>query len=61
MIEMKPASPDQEPSAQAKDLVVFDILRDSQCAACRTELPVASSCSWKATGRYAWAAPISTT
>lgn len=39
MIEMKPASPDQEPSAQAKDLVVFDILRDSQCAACRTELP----------------------
>lgn len=39
MIEMKPPSPDQESSAQGKDLVVFDILRDSQCAGCRTELP----------------------
>jgi|SRR5215469_13790852 len=35
---MKPPSADQE-SAQVKDLVVFDILRESQCAGCGTELP----------------------
>jgi hypothetical protein len=31
---MKPADPDQESSAEAKDLVVFDILRESKCADC---------------------------
>lgn len=36
---MKPSSVDQESSAEAKDLVVFDILRESQCAGCGKELP----------------------
>jgi len=36
---MKPPSADQESSAEAKDLVVFDILRESQCAGCGKELP----------------------
>ncbi len=37
--EMKPNPPaDQQPSSKAKDLVVFDILRDSKCADCGKEL-----------------------
>jgi len=36
---MKPADPDQESSSKAKDLVVFDILRESHCADCGKELP----------------------
>jgi hypothetical protein len=37
--EMKPNPPaDQQPSSEAKDLVVFDILRDSKCADCGKEL-----------------------
>jgi hypothetical protein len=28
----------QQPSSEAKDLVVFDILRDSKCADCGKEL-----------------------
>lgn len=34
---MKPGSPDPQ-SPEAKDLVVFDILRESKCADCGTEL-----------------------
>ena len=36
---MKSASADQEPPAEVKYLVVFDILRESQCASCGKELP----------------------
>jgi hypothetical protein len=37
--EMKPNPPaDQPPSSETKDLVVFDILRDSKCADCGKEL-----------------------
>ena len=36
---MKSASADQGQSAEVKDLVVFDILRESQCAGCEKELP----------------------
>ena len=36
---MKPPSADQDSSAEVKDLVVFDILRESQCAGCGRELP----------------------
>lgn len=36
---MKPPSADQESSAQVKDLVLFDILRESRCAGCEKELP----------------------
>jgi hypothetical protein len=36
---MKPSSADQESSAEAKELVVFDILRESQCADCGKRLP----------------------
>ncbi len=35
---MKPDDPDQESFAEAKDLVVFDILRESNCADCGKEL-----------------------
>ena len=36
---MKPNKPaEQQPSSDAKDLVVFDILRDSKCADCGKEL-----------------------
>jgi hypothetical protein len=35
---MKPGDLDQESSADAKDLVVFDILRESKCADCRKGL-----------------------
>src|SRR5215475_16099075 len=35
---MKTPSADQQP-AEGKDLVVFDILRESQCAGCGKELP----------------------
>jgi hypothetical protein len=35
---MKPREGNQEPSSETKDLVVFDILRDSQCAECLEEL-----------------------
>jgi hypothetical protein len=36
---MKPPSADQESSSKAKELVVFDILRESECADCGTGLP----------------------
>ena len=37
--DMKPNPPsNQQPSSEAKDLVVFDILRDSKCADCGKEL-----------------------
>ena len=36
---MKTPSADQQPSVEVKDLVVFDILRESQCAGCGKELP----------------------
>lgn len=36
---MKPADPDQESSSKAKDLLVFDIVRESKCADCGKELP----------------------
>jgi hypothetical protein len=36
---MKTPSAAQQPSAEVKDLVVFDILRESQCAGCGKELP----------------------
>ena len=36
--EMKPAPADQQPPPEAKDLVVFNILRDSKCADCGKEL-----------------------
>jgi len=36
---MKPATADQDWSSEAKDLVVFDILRESQCADCGKRLP----------------------
>jgi len=35
---MKPADPYQESSAEGKDLVVFDILRESKCTDCGKEL-----------------------
>src|SRR6476620_9272503 len=35
---MKPAAGDQEPSSETKELVVFDILRESQCADCGKRL-----------------------
>jgi hypothetical protein len=36
---MKPATGDQEHSSETKELVVFDILRESQCADCGKGLP----------------------
>jgi hypothetical protein len=36
---MKPATADQDSSSEAKELVVFDILRESQCADCGKRLP----------------------
>jgi hypothetical protein len=36
---MKTPSADQQPSGEAKDLIVFDILRESQCAGCGKEMP----------------------
>ena len=36
--EMKPEPADQQPSPEEKDLVVFDILRESKCAECGKEL-----------------------
>jgi len=36
---MKPATADQDWSSEAKELVVFDILRESQCADCGKRLP----------------------
>lgn len=36
---MKSASAGQEPSGEVKDLVVFDIVRESQCGSCGKELP----------------------
>jgi len=36
--EIKPGSADQPSSSKAKDLVVFDILRESKCADCGKEL-----------------------
>jgi len=36
---MKPATDDQERSLETKELVVFDILRESQCADCGKGLP----------------------
>src|SRR5262252_7568607 len=36
---MKPATADPDGSLEAKELVVFDILRESQCADCGKRLP----------------------
>src|SRR5215831_8055480 len=36
---MKPATADPDWSSEAKELVVFDILRESQCADCGKRLP----------------------
>jgi hypothetical protein len=36
---MKPATADPDWSSEAKELVVFDILRESQCADCGKQLP----------------------
>jgi hypothetical protein len=36
---MKPAAADKESSSEAKELVVFDILRESECADCGKSLP----------------------
>jgi len=36
---MKPATADPDGSSEAKELVVFDILRESQCADCGKRLP----------------------
>lgn len=36
---MKPDAGGQEPSSETKELVVFDILRESQCADCGKRLP----------------------
>ncbi len=36
--EMKPAAANQQSSSEEKDLVVFDILRESKCADCGKEL-----------------------
>jgi hypothetical protein len=37
--EMKPTTADQESSSEAKELVVFDILRESTCVDCGKRLP----------------------
>jgi len=56
---MKPGSADHQ-SSEAKDLVVFDILRESKCADCGKELLGAISYLWRANDRFASHLPIST-